>query len=93
MVARTKFLWPGDLVSQVVSIVISMTAVMVLLPYFLAGSRGFSPFVYVVNVCLGLITLINVIVIIGRWQRTKQRVIAMSIHRGQALGLRRVTRH
>lgn len=85
MVARTNFLWPVDLVSQVISIVASMTAIMFLLPYFLVGNGGFPTFAYLINGALAFITIINVFIIIGRWQRTKQRVGAVSAHRGQAL--------
>lgn len=85
MVARTNFLWPGDLVSQVVAIVVSMTAIMFLLPVLLAGSRELLTFTYLRNGLLLLITLLNVLSCLGRWQRIQQRVAVVTAHQGQAL--------
>jgi len=85
MSARTNFLWTGDLVSQVVAIVVSMMAIMVLLPHLLAGSRDLPAFAYFTNVALAVVTLLNVFSCLGRWERTKQRVAAVTAHRGQAL--------
>lgn len=83
--AQKNLLWPVDLVSQVVSIVVSMTAIMLLLPFVLSGRPGFAAITYSLNGALAIIMLVNVFMIIGRWQRTKQRVSAMSVYHSQVL--------
>lgn len=77
MVARTNFLWIGDLVIQVVFLLVSIGAVMFLMPYFLGVNGGFPDFGYFIYFFFGIITLINMGIVIWRWQRTKQRVDAI----------------
>ena len=78
MVARTNFLWVGELVSQVVSILVSIAAVMVLVPYFLGANRGFPDFGYFIYFFFGFITLVNLGIVVWRWRRTQQRVDEIS---------------
>src|SRR6476469_1552514 len=85
MVERTNFLWLGDLVGQVVLFLTSIAAVMFLVPHFLAGNSEFPPFGYFIYYFFGFITLINIIIVIVRWRRMKQRVDAVSVHPEQWL--------
>lgn len=85
MVARTNFLWIGDLVSQVVSILVSIAAVMVLLPYFLGANAEFPDFGYFIYFFFGFITLINIGTVVWRWRRTQQRMDEVSTHPEQWL--------
>lgn len=85
MLARTNFLWSIDLVSQVISTVVSMTALMLLLPYVLSSRAEVATLAYGINSALAIIMVTNVLMIIGRWQRTQQRVGAISVYHSQAL--------
>jgi len=85
MVARTNFLWLGDLVSQVLSILVSIAAVMFLVPYFLGGNADFPAFGYFIYFFFGFITLINIGIVIWRWRRLKQRVDEISTQPDQWL--------
>lgn len=84
MVARTNFLWVGDLVSQLLSILVSIAAVVLLLPYLLGSSELLS-FTYTVYFFFGFVTLINLGIILWRWQRMQRRIEAICAQPAQWL--------
>ena len=85
MVARTNTLWIGELIGQVLAILINTTSVLFLLPYFFGlGAEG-AAFPNLFYLFFGVITLINVIAIGWQWRRTQQRLDAISAEPAQWL--------
>lgn len=85
MVTRTNFLWVGDLVSQLLSILVSIAAVVLLLPYLLGGSSELLAFTYIVYFFFGFVTLINLGIILWRWLRMQRRIAAICAQPAQWL--------
>lgn len=78
MVARTNLLWLGELVGQLLTILVNTASVLFLLPYFFGlGAEG-AAFLNLVYLFLGAITLSNVIAIGWQWRRTQQRLDAIN---------------
>lgn len=77
MVARTNFLWIGELIGQLLVIVINTASVLFLLPYIFGFDADVAGFRYLVYFFFGAITLINIIAISWQWRRTQQRLDAM----------------
>lgn len=70
MVARTNLLWSGELVGQLLTILVNTASVLFLLPYFFGlGAEG-AAFRKLVYLFFGVITLINIIAIGWQWRRT-----------------------
>lgn len=85
MVARTNLLWLGELVSQLLIILVNIASILLLLPYFFGlGAEG-AAFLNLVYLFFGVITLINVIAIGWQWRRTQQRLDAINADPGQWL--------
>ena len=78
MVARTNTLWIGELVGQLLTILVNTASVLFLLPYFFGlGAEG-AAFLNLVYLFFGVIILINVIAIGWQWRRTQQRLDAIN---------------
>jgi len=78
MVARTNYLWIGELIGQLLAILINTTSVLFLLPYFFGLGVEGAAFLNLVYLFFGVITLINVIAIGWQWRRTQQRLDAIN---------------
>ena len=77
MVARTNTLWIGELIGQLLAILINTTSVLFLLPYFFGLGVEGAAFLNLVYLFFGVITLITVSVIGWQWRRTQQRLAAI----------------
>ncbi len=85
MVARTNLLWLGELVGQLLMILVNTASVLFLLPYFFGlGTEG-ATFLNLVYLFFGVITLINVVAIGWQWRRTQQRLDAITADPAQWL--------
>ena len=85
MVARTNLLWLGELVSQLLIILVNISSILFLLPYFFGlGAEG-AAFLNLVYLFFGVITLINVVAIAWQWRRTQQRLDAINADPAQWL--------
>lgn len=85
MVARTNLLWSGELVGQLLTILVNTASVLFLLPYFFGlGAEG-AAFRKLVYLFFGVITLINIIAIGWQWRRTQQRLDVINAQPAQWL--------
>jgi hypothetical protein len=78
MAARTNYLWIGELVGQLLAILINTVSVLFLLPYFWGFDAALPAFGSLVYFFFGFITLINLIALGWRWRRTQQRLDTIS---------------
>ncbi|MFZ4659938.1 MAG: hypothetical protein ACOYNY_23210 [Caldilineaceae bacterium] len=85
MVVRTNTLWIGELVGQLLAILINTASVLFLLPYFFGLGAAGAAFLNLVYLFFGVITLINVVAIGWQWRRTQQRLDTINAQPGQWL--------
>lgn len=85
MVARTNFLWIGELVGQLLTILINTASVLFLLPYLFGFVAADAAFPYFIYFFFGLVTLVNLIFISWQWHRIQQRLNTITAQPAQWL--------
>ncbi len=85
MVVRTNTLWIGELVGQLLTILINTASVLFLLLYFFGFGAEGAAFHNLAYLFFGVITLINVVAIGWQWRRTQQRLDTINAQPGQWL--------